>query len=346
MSKAKKPDIQQQQEVLVDIRGFEPDRMKKHKIILIIGPQYSGKSWLLKDLLYYINPSFPVLVNPNEFATGFYGNILPKQCKKERLDNDWLEKFIARQRYLLEFNKEKRRRLECSAGLIMDHFAGDLTRTLKWHLNPHFKFLFQSGKDAHMTMVVTSPYPLKMPPDYLASVDYVFMLRETNKANKQALFKMFGGMFGTYENFEDIFDQCTVNYRALVIDRTKRTSDISEQVFWYKAPQRPRSFRMGSMRLWDSCYNTNVSLDDLIAKPLMLYESNSLREESRGSSSRSSRSTNPYAHPVAADPGYNNQVVASVPPPGYYGRSTGGYPPPSTSGRYPQQRRPYDRGFN
>lgn len=276
MSTAKVKAINQEAEKMVDVRKFDPDRMKRHKIVLIIGPQYSGKSFLLKDLLYYINPSFPVIVNPNEFANGYFGGILPTQNKKETLDNDWLDKFCSRQRQLLDFNKSNRRNLDCSAGLIMDHFTGDLTTTLKWHLNPYFKFLFQSGKDACVTLVVTSPSPLKLPPHYLASVDYLFLLRDTNKANKKKLFADFGGMFGTFENFEDIYDQCTLNYRALVIDRTVRSAkDISDQVFWYKAPRDPRNFRMGSPKLWSMCYGTSVSLDDLLTKPLMLFETQS-----------------------------------------------------------------------
>ena len=331
-SKTGKP-LQQEQEKIVDIRRFEADRMKKHKIILIIGPQYSGKSWLLKDLLYYVNISFPVIVNPNEFATGFFGSILPKQCKKETLDNDWLEHFCGRQRQLLDFNKQKRRNLDCGAGLILDHFTGDLTRKLKWHLNDYFKFLFQSGKDAGITLVVTSPYPLKLPPDYLASVDYVFMLRESNKVNKQSLFKMFGGMFGTYENFEDIFDQCTVNYRALVIDRTKRTSEISDQVFWYKAPKKPRRFKMGSPRLWSVCYNTNVSLDDLLKTPLMLYEA----------SSSSSERNNERRTATRVAPRIGQSDYYSAAPPQQYPPQN--YAPPGPLRR--PVRRPYDRGgFN
>lgn len=274
-------------EVFIDVRRFEPDQMRRFKIILIVGPQYSGKSWLLKDLLYYVNPAFPILINPNEFATGFFGGILPKQCKKEQLDNDWLSSFCSRQRQLLDFNKQNQRNLDSSAGLILDHSVPDLI-DLKWERNANFKFLFRSGKEACTTLIITSPYPPKMPPHYIASVDYVFLLRETNKANKRKLFQMFGGMFGSEENFVEIMDQCTTDYRALVIDRTKRDADISDQVFWYRAPKRPRAFRMGCPRLWDICYNTSISLDDLLTKPLMLYEA-------RRDAARGARSGNPYA---------------------------------------------------
>lgn len=255
----------------IDIRRFEPDRMRRHKIVLIIGPQYSGKSRLLQELLYFINPSFPILTDPNEFATGFYGGILPKQCKKEQLDDDWLDKFCTRQRTLLDFNKQNNRNLDISAGLILDHCVPDLI-DLKWERNPNFKFLFTTGKEASTSLVFTAPYPLKMPAHFLSSIDYVFMLRETNKANKKKLFDMFGGMFGRFEYFEEVFDQCTENYRALVVDRTRRTANLSDQVFWYRAPQKAREYRLGSPKLWQICYNTSVALDDLLTKPLMLYE--------------------------------------------------------------------------
>lgn len=310
---AGKPKSQKQQveEQMIDIRKFDPDSMRQHKIVLIIGPQYSGKSWLLKDLLYWINPSFPVLVNPNEFATGFFGSVLLKQCKKQTLDNNWLEQFCGRQRYLLDFNKQNHRNLDCGAALIMDHFTGDLTTQLKWHLNPNFKFLFQSGKDACTTLVVTSPFPLKLPPHYLASVDYVFMLRDTNKTNKKKLFTDFGGMFGTFENFEDIYDDCTHNYRALVIDRTvRRPKDITDQVFWYRAPRDPRRFRVGSPKLWKMCYNTPVTLEELLTKPLMLYEA----ETSGSGSSRSARREEQLERARRSRNPYSGAVVASAPP--------------------------------
>jgi hypothetical protein len=122
-----------------------------------------------------------------------------------------------------------------------------------------------------------------MPDHYKSSIDYVFMLRETNKAHKKKLFDMFGGIFGRFEYFEEVFDQCTENYRALVIDRTRKTAELSDQVFWYRAPQKPRSFRLGSPKLWQICYNTSVALDDLLTKPLMLYEVKSSSSGSSGS---------------------------------------------------------------
>ena len=256
--------------VNIRIRKFDVEKMRVNKTIYIEGPQYSGKSHLLKNLLYYINNPFCLLINPNEFASNGFLNILPTQCKQGELTADIMEKFVGRQKMLMEFNKRHKRSLDSHACLIMDNCVPDLI-ALKWDKNKHFKFLFQSGKEAQVTSIFTSPYPLKMPAHYYTSIDYVFILRETNKAHQRQLFNMFGGMFDSLEQFTDMLNQCTVNYGCLVIDRTKMSGKLSDVVFWYRAPRKERTFYLGSTNLWKTCYGKSVTIDDLLTKPLIMY---------------------------------------------------------------------------
>jgi len=256
--------------VNIRVRQFEPDRMRSDKIALIIGPQYSGKTHLLKNLLYYVNTPFAVLAHPNEFATEEYGNILPKQCKMDKLTKDTLEKFCNRNRVLLKFNKRYDRRLDSQACLVLDNCVPDLI-DMKWDKNKDFKFLFRAGKDAHISTIITCPYPLKMPQYYLSAVDYVFILRDTNKKNKKALFDMFGGMFDTLDQFTSVLEQCTESHGCMVIDRTRLSGNMSDSVYWYKAPSRDRKFYMGSPKLWDICVNSSITLNELLTEPLRLF---------------------------------------------------------------------------
>lgn len=259
--------------VNIKIRKFEPDRMRPDKIVLVIGPQYSGKSHLLKNLLYYINTPFAVLVHPNEFATETYGKILPKPCKIDEITKDILEKFCYRNKMLLEFNKRYERKLDSQSCIILDNCVPDLI-DLKWDKNKDFKFLFRAGKDAHISTIITSPYPLKMPQHYLASIDYVFILHETNKKNKKLLFDMFGGMFDTFDQFNSILNQCTADHGCMVIDRTKISDSLNDCVTWYEAPAHNRKFYMGSPKLWDISVNTSITLDELLSEPLRLFSKN------------------------------------------------------------------------
>ena len=56
-------------------------------------------------------------------------------------------------------------------------------------------------------------------------------------------------MFPTYESFSKVFDECTRDHRAMVLDNTQSNTDISECVFWYKAQSR-EPFTLYSQKFW------------------------------------------------------------------------------------------------
>lgn len=260
--------------VNIKIRPFDPDTMISNKIILIVGPQYSGKSWLNRELLYYINTPFAILADPTEGLKSFYGDILPKQCKPSEVNDDTISKFCNRAIKLSEFNKQYNRRLDSRSLLILDNCVPDLI-DMKWEKNKNFKFIFRTGKEANISMVITAPYPLKMPSHYLSSIDYVFILHDNNKKNKKALWDMFGGMFGTIDQFTSVMDQCTRDYGCMVIDRTKVSDKLTDQVYWYKAKSNPKKPLLGSKRLWQTCLNSSITLDELLIEPLRLFAKSS-----------------------------------------------------------------------
>jgi hypothetical protein len=45
-------------------------------------------------------------------------------------------------------------------------------------------------------------------------------------------------------------DQTTENYECLVINNNAKSNKLTDQVFWYKAEQRP-DFKLGSKEFWD-----------------------------------------------------------------------------------------------
>jgi len=61
-------------------------------------------------------------------------------------------------------------------------------------------------------------------------------------------------MFPTFEIFCQVLNQCTENNECLVIDYTSKSSDLSSQVFWYKAEAHP-PFKIGAPEFWQ--YHTN-----------------------------------------------------------------------------------------
>jgi hypothetical protein len=81
------------------------------------------------------------------------------------------------------------------------------------------------------------------------NVDYVFVLRDNVRQNRENLYKAFFGVFPTFDQFCQVMDACTENYECLVLDNTSKSNNITDCVFWYKAAMR-KNFRCGSPAFW------------------------------------------------------------------------------------------------
>ena len=66
-------------------------------------------------------------------------------------------------------------------------------------------------------------------------------------------------MFTTFESFCQVMDQCTENYECLVINNNAKSNKLYDQIFWYKAENRP-DFKLGSKEFWD--ISKNMGSDD------------------------------------------------------------------------------------
>ena len=54
-------------------------------------------------------------------------------------------------------------------------------------------------------------------------------------------------------------DQTTENYECLVINNNAKSNKINDQIFWYKAVERP-DFKLGSKEFWE--ISKNLGSDD------------------------------------------------------------------------------------
>ena len=71
-------------------------------------------------------------------------------------------------------------------------------------------------------------------------------------------------MFPKFEMFCQVMDQCTENYECLVINNNAKSNKLCDQVFWYKAEQRPE-FKIGADSYWTYAaenYSTEERVDE------------------------------------------------------------------------------------
>lgn len=230
----------------------------KGPVIVLIGKRDTGKSFLVRDLLFY-HQDIPIgtVISGTEEGNGFYGKMVPRLFIHNEYNTAIIENILKRQRNVLkqikkEMETYKRTTIDPRAFVILDDCLYDNT----WARDKMMRLLFMNGRHWKIMLIITMQYPLGIPPTLRTNIDYVFILRENYIANRRRIYDNYAGMFPTFESFCQVMDQCTENYECLVINNNVKSNKLQDQVFWYKA-ENHNDFRLGSKEFWELSKNYN-----------------------------------------------------------------------------------------
>ncbi len=231
--------------------SFKPNE-SKGPVCVLIGRRDTGKSFLVRDLLYY-HQDIPIgtVISGTEEGNGFYGKLVPKLFIHNEYNTAIIENILKRQRGVLkqikkEMEQFKRSTIDPRTFVILDDCLYDNS----WARDKMMRLLFMNGRHWKVMLLITMQYPLGIPPTLRTNIDYVFILREPYIANRKRIYENYAGMFPTLESFCQVMDQCTENYECLVINNNAKSNKLQDQVFWYKADAH-NDFRLGSKEFWD-----------------------------------------------------------------------------------------------
>jgi len=226
----------------------------KGPVVVLIGRRDTGKSFLVRDLLYH-HRDIPIgtVISGTEAGNGFYSAHVPKLFIHDEYQTSIIENILKRQKTVIkEVNKQlalyKKCAIDPRAFVILDDCLYDNS----WARDKMMRLLFMNGRHWKVFLIITMQYPLGIPPTLRTNIDYVFILREPYIANRKRIYENYAGMFPTFESFCQVMDQCTENYECLVIDNNVKSNKLSEQIFWYKANSDIRhDFKLGSKEFWE-----------------------------------------------------------------------------------------------
>ena len=226
---------------------------RKSPMIVVIGKKDTGKSFLVRDILYNTQQDFPVgtVISGTEVANEFFQHMVPSKFIHDKYSPDIVMNVIKRQMVM----KQKRNTAKTGGGgqsnidprafLILDDCLYDAS----WIKEESTRYVFMNGRHIDMMTIITMQYPLGITPNLRTNVDFVFILRENILGNRRRIYENYAGMFPTFEMFCDFMDQCTENYEGLVICNNVSSNKLEDQVFWYKASEHP-PFRLCDQSLW------------------------------------------------------------------------------------------------
>lgn len=226
---------------------------RKSPMIVIIGKKDTGKSFLVRDILFNTHDCYPIgtVISGTEVANEFFQHMVPSKLIHDKYKPEIVTNVIKRQLAL----KATRNKAKAGAGgsssidprafLILDDCLYDAT----WIREESTRYVFMNGRHVDLTTMITMQYPLGITPNLRTNVDFVFILRENILGNRKRIYENYAGMFPTFDMFCQFMDQCTENYECLVICNNVSSNKLEDQVFWYKASDHP-PFKLCAPSLW------------------------------------------------------------------------------------------------
>lgn len=236
------------------LQKFDMNRIKDDNIVVFIGKRNTGKSFLIRDMLWH-HSDIPmgVVISGTESANGFYNKMVPEMF----IHHDFTPEIVSnvmRRQMLMTDKIESGEKIDPRAFVIFDDLMFD---SKEWIRDRTVKEMFFNGRHYKIFFMISMQYPLGIPPELRTNIDFIFLLREPYMSNRKRLYEHYAGMFESLDKFSQVMNQCTEDYECLVIDNTTKSNKITDQVYWYKA-ENHGDFKLGSQQFWDTKKNDEI----------------------------------------------------------------------------------------
>ena len=225
--------------------GFELDGNRLFLLDTFDIVKNSGKSGLLRDIVASKSHIVPVaqVFSGTEDSNGAYSQMMPDVTIFNKLDFKALENFKLRQKLAGKWLKYP------YAFNIID----DCTDDPKLLKKPIIQDIYKNGRHWHTIHILTLQYCLDIPPAIRNNYDYAFIFKENILSTREKLWKYFGACVHKFSDFNNLLDEITGDYTALVIKNSASATTPEECLFWYKAdPENfPKNWKFGSSTAWE-----------------------------------------------------------------------------------------------
>ena len=155
----------------LQLKKFDMCNIADDKVVVLIGKRETGKSFLVRDLLYY-HQDIPIgsVISGTEAANNFYGSIFPKLFIHGEYTASIISNYVKRQKMVVNMmNKEKENmrggdnnsEIDPRGVIILDDCLYDNS----WTTDCNVRALFMNGRHYKTMFIITMQYALGIPPN-------------------------------------------------------------------------------------------------------------------------------------------------------------------------------------
>lgn len=210
--------------------------------ITVIGKRKTGKSWLIRSILYAKRNLIPsgMVVSGTEDSNNFYSKIIPSSFIHNEMDMTKLKDFIKRQKIAIKYLPNP------WSLLILDDCMDDP----KMFNDPLIQGLYKNGRHWNILFILALQYCGDIKPVLRTNIDGTFILREPNLRNRRKIYENYAGIIPDFKIFCLLMDELTSDFSALYIHNATNSNEWTDCVFWYRASETPPNFQFGSIDFW------------------------------------------------------------------------------------------------
>ena len=240
------------------IRRFDPSKMRKNAHILFSGPPGSGKSFTMRDFMWWVSQQV-------FDAYAFTGSIedehplsdyIPDTHVFEEFNASVLREIVTLQEYRRDvaLNEAKSRGLPGSEARMYPTLL--LFEDMEYKSKSILSFepvrkIIMNRRWLKMYVFVVFQYLMEFKCALRGMIDYAVFCKEPSATTREKIWRAFGGCCRTFDEFDAIFKACTQNKGVIVIDTQATDYGVENSIFWYRAKERG-PFRVGSPLIWQT----------------------------------------------------------------------------------------------
>lgn len=235
-----------------EIKRFRPENMAQASVVLVLGKRFSGKSYLIKDLMYRFKDRVDkgIIFSGTEHANPFYSTVFPDMFIHKKYDNELLARIIFKQSKVAKTQLKETHSKSATPRSTLFVLMDDCLADSGWKSDDTMKEIFFNGRHYHFLFFLASQYPMAVPPAFRSNADYTFIYSDKDIKNRRRLYENYCGVVPTFDEFAMLMDEICQDYRCLVVDNRKKDhADWRDVIYWYKADERGE-FRFGSEAFW------------------------------------------------------------------------------------------------
>jgi len=223
------------------LKRFDMNTIEPNATILLIGKRGSGKSTLIKDIMFNLRTkiNYGIVMSRSEEANQHFASFIPRSS----IYTDYSDGPIGRLMQYQKKNIKKGRHMF----MILDDCMFD-NKILK---GTTIRELYLNGRHYQTLIINATQYIMDIPPAIRNNTDYVFLFKDNIHTNREKVWKHFFGIFSEYSDFNEVLDKATENFGCVVLNTRIQSCNPSDCVFFYHAKQNIQPFRVCDPCFWN-----------------------------------------------------------------------------------------------